>query len=60
VYSNQSSTRQYTAHAHQVPAQVAPAAVPAKRPGPPPKVAIPVLIVALICFAVGIWALTQT
>ncbi|MEU9861710.1 serine/threonine-protein kinase [Streptomyces sp. NPDC047971] len=55
------STRQYTAHAHQVPAQVSPAAVvPAKRPGPPPKVAIPVLVVALICFAVGIWALTQT
>ncbi|MGY3681327.1 serine/threonine protein kinase [Streptomyces sp. TE33382] len=30
------------------------------RPGPPPKVAVPVLLVALICFAVGIWALTQT
>ncbi|WP_069171629.1 serine/threonine-protein kinase [Streptomyces griseus] len=29
------------------------------RPGPPPKVAIPVLLVALVCFAVGIWALTQ-
>ncbi|MFE5481444.1 protein kinase [Streptomyces sp. NPDC056527] len=61
VSFNQASTRQYTAHAHQVPAQAASAApVPAKRPGPPPKVAIPVLFVALICFAVGIWALTQT
>ncbi|MFD9540367.1 serine/threonine protein kinase [Streptomyces sp. NPDC060022] len=33
---------------------------PRTRPGPPPKVAVPVLLVALICFAVGIWALTQT
>lgn len=33
--------------------------VPARRPGPPAKVAIPVLLLALICFAVGIWALTQ-
>ncbi|UGY92570.1 serine/threonine-protein kinase [Streptomyces gobiensis] len=31
-----------------------------KRPGPPPKVAVPVLVVALLCFAVGIWALTQS
>ncbi|MEU6661618.1 protein kinase [Streptomyces sp. NPDC046821] len=30
-----------------------------RRPGPPPQVAIPVLFVALISFAVGIWALTQ-
>lgn len=32
---------------------------PHKRPGPSPKVAVPVLLLALICFAVGIWALTQ-
>jgi serine/threonine protein kinase len=31
-----------------------------RRPGPPPKVAIPVLVVALLCFAVGIWALTAS
>uniref|UniRef100_A0AAU2VSE4 non-specific serine/threonine protein kinase n=1 Tax=Streptomyces sp. NBC_00008 TaxID=2903610 RepID=A0AAU2VSE4_9ACTN len=30
-----------------------------KRPGPSTKVAVPVLLVALICFALGIWALTQ-
>ncbi|MFD7334989.1 serine/threonine-protein kinase [Streptomyces violascens] len=30
------------------------------RPGPPAKVAVPVLLVALVCFAVGFWALTQT
>ncbi|MFE4856122.1 protein kinase [Streptomyces sp. NPDC056670] len=34
--------------------------VPTPRPGPPPKVAVPVLLVALACFAVGIWALIQT
>ncbi|MFF3316844.1 protein kinase [Streptomyces sp. NPDC003035] len=55
----QASTRQYTAQAGQVPTHATPA-TPARRPGPPPKVAIPVLVVALICFAVGIWALTQT
>ncbi|MFJ6853901.1 serine/threonine-protein kinase [Streptomyces sp. NPDC091271] len=55
-------TRPYTAQHPQAPQPVAPAAprpAPAKRPGPPPKVAVPVLVVALICFAVGIWALTQ-
>ncbi|WP_446040106.1 serine/threonine-protein kinase [Streptomyces sp. SID1121] len=33
---------------------------PHTRPGPPPKVTVPVLLLALACFAVGIWALTQT
>ncbi|MFF8599276.1 serine/threonine-protein kinase [Streptomyces sp. NPDC015232] len=37
----------------------APRAVPARRPGPPAKVAVPVLITALLCFAVGVWALLQ-
>ncbi|MEW1612094.1 MULTISPECIES: serine/threonine-protein kinase [unclassified Streptomyces] len=68
-----SATRPYTAHQqHQPPHQPfaahathtparAPVPVPVRqtRPGPPPKVAVPVLVVALICFAVGIWALTQ-
>ncbi|MEU1487895.1 protein kinase [Streptomyces sp. NPDC005752] len=56
-------TRPYTAHDGQAPQNVAaPARQPsrARRPGPPPKVAVPVLVVALICFAVGIWALTQS
>lgn len=30
-----------------------------RRPGPPPKVTIPVLLLALACYAVGFWALTQ-
>lgn len=38
-------------------AGTAPAGAPARRPGPPPKVAIPVLVVALICLTVGVWAL---
>lgn len=55
-------TYPHTAHAPQVPLQQRP--VPhrqerPKRPGPPPKVAIPMLLAALACFAVGIWALTQ-
>ena len=46
-------TRSYTAP-HPSPAPAS-----RTRTGPPPKVAVPVLLVALICFAVGIWALTQ-
>ncbi|MFC9247825.1 serine/threonine protein kinase [Streptomyces sp. NPDC057136] len=69
VQHDPSPTRAYTAQRPQVPhpaAPVSPAASPhhgaparQTRPGPPPKVAIPVLLVALLCFAVGIWALTQ-
>ncbi|MFJ7059440.1 protein kinase domain-containing protein [Streptomyces griseobrunneus] len=50
------------AHAAHMPAHgnaTVPTPVRQTRPGPPPKVAVPVLVVALICFAVGIWALTQ-
>ncbi|MGQ4730218.1 serine/threonine protein kinase [Streptomyces sp. Ju416(a)] len=63
-----SATRPYTAEQHQqfppVPAPPVQHAAPhppvrRTRPGPPPKVAVPVLVVALICFAVGFWALTQ-
>ncbi|WJV47513.1 serine/threonine-protein kinase [Streptomyces flavofungini] len=35
------------------------AAVRAARPGPPVKVALPMLLAALACFAVGFWALTR-
>ena len=31
-----------------------------RKPGPPPVVAVPMLVVALLCFAVGIWALSQS
>ncbi|MEE4420747.1 serine/threonine-protein kinase [Streptomyces bugieae] len=61
------ATRPYTAGPHLVPGQPpagVPAAAPAvappapyRKPGPPPKVAVPVLIVALLCIAVGVWAL---
>ncbi|MFD4129906.1 serine/threonine protein kinase [Streptomyces globisporus] len=68
VRHDPSATRPYTAQQHQqfppVPAPPVQHAAPhppvrRTRPGPPPKVAVPVLVVALICFAVGIWALTQ-
>ncbi|WP_406147529.1 serine/threonine protein kinase [Streptomyces sp. NBC_01012] len=54
-------TRAYTAQGPLASnaAAPAPAPLPVKRPGPSPKVTVPVLVVALICFAVGIWALTQ-
>ncbi|MGW3029868.1 serine/threonine protein kinase [Streptomyces sp. NPDC001178] len=63
------STVSYTAQAPQVPppAQAVPQettrrshrARPARRPGPPAKVAIPLLLLALACYAVGFWALTR-
>ncbi|HET9382101.1 MAG TPA: serine/threonine-protein kinase [Streptomyces sp.] len=31
----------------------------ARRPGPPAKVAVPLLLLALACYAVGFWALTR-
>ncbi|AVZ74119.1 serine/threonine protein kinase [Streptomyces lunaelactis] len=61
VHYEPALTRAYTAQSPQVPPSHAPVPQAAhKRPGPPPKVAIPVLLVALLCFAVGIWALTQS
>lgn len=60
------ATRAYTAQQRQAPVAAPPVQHAAPhapgsrtRPGPPRKVAVPVLVVALICFAVGIWALTQ-
>ncbi|MFD6434670.1 serine/threonine-protein kinase [Streptomyces venezuelae] len=70
-----SSTYPYTAQAAQVPSlnhpvpqlYAAPHAsahasappAPRRRPGPPAKVAVPMLLAALACLAIGIWALTQ-
>ncbi|MER5469469.1 protein kinase [Streptomyces sp. NPDC002685] len=58
------STASYTARSVQVPPRTA--AVPEHRrrrarprPGPPAKIAVPMLLLALACFAVGFWALTQ-
>ncbi|UNO40973.1 serine/threonine-protein kinase [Streptomyces sp. MST-110588] len=55
-------TRPYTAgrppQATATPAAPATGAAAAvRRPGPPPKVAVPVLVVALLCIALGVWAL---
>jgi serine/threonine protein kinase len=69
VEHEQAPTRPYTARSPQVPTQhrsvPPPHALrsphrPQLRPGPPLKVAIPVLLLALACFALGVWALTQT
>ncbi|QYX78817.1 serine/threonine-protein kinase [Streptomyces akebiae] len=51
------STGSYTARPPQVPRRSR--ALPRRRPGPPVKVVVPVLLVALVCFAVGFWALGQ-
>ncbi|MEU3744952.1 MULTISPECIES: serine/threonine-protein kinase [Streptomyces] len=64
----QAPTHPYTARPVQVPDQhTAPAHMagtaplaPVRRPGPPPKVTVPVLLLALVCLAVGFWALAQT
>ncbi|MFE1546785.1 protein kinase [Streptomyces sp. NPDC058718] len=69
-------THPYTARPVQVPGQhtapahhaqptppataTGPVRAPVRRPGPPPKVTVPVLLLALICLAVGFWALAQT
>ncbi|MER6915234.1 serine/threonine-protein kinase [Streptomyces sp. NPDC000594] len=49
---------------YHVPAPLTPARPPAVRParrpqGPPAKVVIPVLLLALVCFTVGFWALVE-
>ncbi|MCF6526327.1 serine/threonine-protein kinase [Streptomyces sp. JJ36] len=43
---------------HPAPGGATPGGQPVRRPGPPAKVAVPVLLVALLCLAVGTWALT--
>ncbi|MDJ0340234.1 protein kinase [Streptomyces sp. H10-C2] len=49
------ATRPYTAAVPSTAGAAAPP--PARRPGPPAKLVVPILIVAALCFAVGIWAL---
>ncbi|MEV6480561.1 serine/threonine-protein kinase [Streptomyces sp. NPDC051576] len=58
------STASYTAEVPQVPPSAPPvpqhrARRARRRPGPPARVAIPVLLLALACYAVGFWALTR-
>ncbi|AXG78898.1 serine/threonine-protein kinase [Streptomyces paludis] len=60
VRHEQALTRPYTAPQLQPQQTSAPTAAPAPhRPGPPLKVAVPVLLLALACFAVGFWALSR-
>ncbi|MFC8064363.1 protein kinase [Streptomyces sp. NPDC057293] len=51
-------TASYTARNPPAPAQHR-AARRRRRPGPPAAVAVPVLLLALACYAVGFWALTR-
>lgn len=51
-------THAYAAQPARHP-EPAPTTAPERRPGPPPKVAVPVLLLALVSLAVGFWALTQ-
>ncbi|MEU8649591.1 protein kinase [Streptomyces sp. NPDC048737] len=67
------STASYTAQDPQAPPPASPAPGPpapvrrrghrrakaARRPGPPAKVALPLLLLALACYAVGFWALAR-
>ncbi|CAL9522245.1 serine/threonine-protein kinase [Streptomyces sp. enrichment culture] len=52
------ATASYTARSPQAPAQHR-APRRRRRPGPPAKVAVPLLLLALACYAVGFWALTR-
>ncbi|MFF5495901.1 protein kinase [Streptomyces aquilus] len=58
------STASYTAQVPQVPPPAQPTprrrgSRARRRPGPPAKVALPLLLLALTCYAVGFWALTR-
>ncbi|WP_199551160.1 serine/threonine-protein kinase [Streptomyces sp. N35] len=71
AFADHTPTRPYTLQTPGIPAQAPPtpaqgrpvhAAPPAHRRargGPPAKVAVPVLLLAALCFAVGFWALSQ-
>ncbi|MER7403255.1 protein kinase [Streptomyces sp. NPDC000070] len=61
------STAPYTAQTPQTPPAPPPGQAPSRhraqrrprRPGPPAKVAVPLLLLALVCYAVGFWALAR-
>ncbi|MFG2946714.1 serine/threonine-protein kinase [Streptomyces adustus] len=55
------STASYTAQVPQTPPAARETARhrARRRPGPPARVAVPVLLLALACYAVGFWALTR-
>lgn len=54
------ATASYTAQTPQAPLPARDTARHrARRPGPPARVAVPLLLLALICYGVGFWALTR-
>ncbi|WP_367321972.1 serine/threonine protein kinase [Streptomyces sp. HUAS ZL42] len=64
-HRDDASTASYTAQVPQVPPSASAISHRAdrsrarRRPGPPAKVAIPLLLLALACYAVGFWALAR-
>ncbi|MET9576217.1 protein kinase [Streptomyces massasporeus] len=62
-YRTDASTASYTAQSPQAPSVTqTPSRHRAQRrshAGPPAKVAVPLLLLALVCYAVGFWALTR-
>ncbi|WAZ22876.1 serine/threonine protein kinase [Streptomyces cinnabarinus] len=60
--SETASTASYTARVPEVPPPIGHRTArrrAARRPGPPAKIAIPLLLLALACYAAGFWALAQ-
>ncbi|MDH6700628.1 serine/threonine-protein kinase [Streptomyces sp. MAA16] len=56
----ESATAAYTTEVRTPPAHdVGRGSHRARRPGPPAKVAVPLLLLALACYAIGFWALTR-
>ncbi|MFF3334296.1 protein kinase [Streptomyces sp. NPDC002888] len=54
------ATAAYTAQTPQVPPPAQDTARHrARRPGPPARIAVPLLLLALVCYGVGFWALTR-
>ncbi|MER5525020.1 protein kinase [Streptomyces sp. NPDC002677] len=66
-HADTTTTATYTARDPQPAPQASPPAVRThgrrrrrvSRPGPPAKAAVPILLLALACYAVGFWALTR-
>ncbi|MER7967885.1 protein kinase [Streptomyces sp. NPDC096080] len=59
-YRSEAATAAYTAEVRRSPARdVGRGSHRARRPGPPARVAVPLLLLALVCYAIGFWALTR-
>ncbi|POX56856.1 serine/threonine protein kinase [Streptomyces sp. Ru71] len=57
AYRADAVTASYTTHVPQAPPP--PGTAARRRPGPPARVAVSLLLLALVCYAVGFWALVR-